>query len=206
VARGDARALPRLVALSGARTLVDVGGGPATYAIHLCKANPRLRATVLDHAGSLEIAREYVSRARLSGRIALRKADILRDPLGGPYDAALVSNILHGEDVPTNRRLLRRVHDALAPGGTLIVKDHLMDRSLTRPAAGAVFALTMLMYTRGRCYGLHEVRAWLEEAGFTPGVRRRVPGTSAVAILIARKRSAPTARRGRRGAGKAQRR
>jgi hypothetical protein len=160
MARGDALKLPRLVDLSRARTLVDLGGGPATYAIQLCKAYPRLRATLLDYPGSLAIAREYVARARLGRRIALRRA---------------------------NRRLLARVHGALAPGGIVIIKDHLMDRSLTRPPGGALFALTMLMYTRGRCYGLHEIRGWLAEAGFSRGVKRRVPGTSAVAILIARK-------------------
>jgi predicted O-methyltransferase YrrM len=187
-ARGDARRLPRLVDLSGARTLVDLGGGPGTYAIHLCRAYPRLRATILDYPGSLTVARENVRRARLGRRIALRKADILKDPLGGPYDAALLSNIVHGEDAATNRRLLARVHGALAPGGLLIVKDHLMDRSLTRPAGGAVFALTMLLYTRGRCYALHEIRDWLAGTGFSRGVKRRVPGTTSVAVLIARRR------------------
>jgi SAM-dependent methyltransferase len=189
MARGDALKLPRLVDLSRARTLVDLGGGPATYAIQLCKAYPRLRATLLDYPGSLAIAREYVARARLGRRIVLRRANILEDRFGGPYDAALLSNIVHGEDIETNRRLLARVHGALAPGGIVIIKDHLMDRSLTRPPGGALFALTMLMYTRGRCYGLHEIRGWLAEAGFSRGVKRRVPGTSAVAILIARKGS-----------------
>ena len=189
VARGDALALPRLVNLSSARNLVDIGGGPATYAIHLCKAYPKLTVTVLDHPGSLEVARGYVARSRLQKRITLKKTDILKDSLGGPYDAALLSNILHGERAATNRRLLKKIHGALTPGATLIVKDHLMNRTLTRPGGGALFALTMLMYTRGRCYGLHEIRGWLAEAGFTRGVKRRVPGTSAVAILVSRKHS-----------------
>ncbi|MFQ5459143.1 MAG: methyltransferase, partial [Myxococcota bacterium] len=190
IARGDARRLPRLVNLSSARSLVDIGGGPATYAIHLCKAYPKLTVTVLDHPGSLEVAREYVARARLQRRITLRNADILEDAFGGPYDCALLSNIVHGESAATNRRLLKKIHRSLAPGATLIVKDHLMDRSLTRPPGGAVFALTMLMYTQGRCYGLHEIRAWLAEAGFSRGVKRRVPGTSSVAILACRRLSA----------------
>lgn len=190
IARGDALAIPKLVNLAGARKLVDIGGGPATYAIHLCRAYPKLTVTVLDHSGSLAVARAYVARSRLQKRITLKKTDILKEPLGGPYDAALLSNIVHGEDAATNRRLLKKIHGALTPGATLIVKDHLMDRTLTRPPGGALFALTMLMYTKGRCYGLHEIRSWLAEAGFTRGVKRRVPGTSAVAILVSRKRSA----------------
>jgi hypothetical protein len=187
LARGDARALPRIVDLRRARTLVDLGGGPATYAVHFCRAYPKLEATVIDFRGSLGVAREVVAEYRLEDRVTLREGNILADPLGGPYDAALVSNIVHGEDLETNRRLMRRVSGALAPGGTIVVKDHLMDRSLTRPAGGAVFALTMLMYTPGRCYGAHEIAGWLREAGFGRPVVRRVPGTSSVAVMVARK-------------------
>jgi len=187
VARGDAFSLPRLVDLSRSRTLVDLGGGPGTYAIHLCKAYPRLHATIIDFRGSLGVAREIVAEHRMEDRIALREGNILTDPIDGPYDAALVSNIVHGEDFETNRRFMKKVFDALAPGGMIIVKDHLMDRSLTKPAGGAVFALAMLMYTPGRCYGAHEIKGWLEEAGFRGAVKRRIPGTTSVAVMIARK-------------------
>ncbi|OGP83022.1 MAG: hypothetical protein A2Y95_04600 [Deltaproteobacteria bacterium RBG_13_65_10] len=197
VGRGDALQLPRLVDLSRARRLVDLGGGPGTYAIHLCKANPKLRATVIDFRGSLVVAREVIGRYRMGKRITLRPGNILTDPLGGPYDAALVSNIIHGENDETNRHLFARVYDALTPGGTLIVKDHLMDRSLTSPASGAVFALTMLMYTGGRCYGLHEIRAWLHATGFHGARKRRIPGTTSVAILVARKPTVDNPRRPR---------
>jgi SAM-dependent methyltransferase len=185
VARGDARRLPGIVDLSRARTLVDLGGGPGTYAMHLCRRYPRLQATVIDFRGSLGAAREILAEHRMEDRVALREGNIFTDPIGGPWDAALVSNIVHGEDFETNRRFMKKVFDALSPGGLIIVKDHLMDRSLTRPAGGAVFALTMLMYTPGRCYGTHEIRGWLEEAGFRGAVKRRVPGTTSVAVLIA---------------------
>jgi hypothetical protein len=36
------------VDLAGRRRLLDLGGGPGTYAIHFCQANPELRATVFD--------------------------------------------------------------------------------------------------------------------------------------------------------------
>ena len=74
----------------------------------------------------------------MEDRVALREGNIFTDPIGGPWDAALVSNIVHGEDVETNRRFMRKVFDALSPGGLIVVKDHLMDRSLTKPAGGAV--------------------------------------------------------------------
>jgi len=187
VARGDALRLPAIVDLSRARTLIDLGGGPGTYAIHLCRAYPRLRATIMDFRGSLGVAREIVAEHGMEDRVTLREGNILTNPIGGPFDAALVSNIVHGEDFETNRRFMKKTFEALSPGGTIIVKDHLMDRSLTKPAGGAVFALTMLMYTRGRCYGTHEIKGWLDDAGFRGAVKRRVPGTTSVAVLVARK-------------------
>ena len=34
--------------LSNRRHLLDLGGGPGTYAIHFCLNNPQLKATVYD--------------------------------------------------------------------------------------------------------------------------------------------------------------
>ena len=38
--------------------------------------------------------------------------------------------------------------------------------SLTQPRAGAIFALYLLMATRGRDYSFEEVSRWLGDAGF----------------------------------------
>ncbi|TKB73408.1 MAG: hypothetical protein E8D45_09375 [Nitrospira sp.] len=50
--------LARQLDLRRARTLLDLGGGPGTYALAFMKKNLRLRATVCDRAPALAVARE----------------------------------------------------------------------------------------------------------------------------------------------------
>ena len=66
-----------------------------------------------------------------------------------------------------NRDLLRRVFAALAPGGRLVIQDHVMAEDRTTPRAGAMFAVNMLVGTeRGGTFTEGEYTAWLREAGF----------------------------------------
>ena len=50
----------------------------------------------------------------------------------------------------------------------MIVRDHVMESNRIKPEAGAMFAVNMLVNTKGgSTYTFDEIRTWLEEAGFT---------------------------------------
>jgi hypothetical protein len=67
-----------------------------------------------------------------------------------------------------NVELYRKVHGALEPGGRLVIRDHVMSDDHTQPRRGAVFAVNMLVGTAGGgTYSFAEIRAGLEDAGFT---------------------------------------
>jgi len=71
-----------------------------------------------------------------------------------------------------NRDLLTRAFAALAPGGRLVIQDHIMADAKTTPRAGALFAVNMLVNTEhGSTYSEREYAIWLEQAGFV-NVRR----------------------------------
>ena len=66
-----------------------------------------------------------------------------------------------------NDALFGRIFRALAPGGRLVIRDHVMEPDRTRPRAGALFAVNMLVGTAlGGTYTFDEIRAGLERAGF----------------------------------------
>ncbi len=165
-ARGDARVLADTLDLGGAQRLLDVGAGPGTYAIALCRRYPELRATIFDLPGTLAVTRKYVDASGVADRIELVAGDYLRDPLPTGHDLVFLSNIIHGEDEDTNRALVRKIHGALAAGGRLMIKDHVTDESGTSPAPAAIFSIAMLLFTRGRDYAFAEIRDWLVAAGF----------------------------------------
>jgi SAM-dependent methyltransferase len=167
-ARGDAEAMAKAIDWQDVAELLDVGSGPATYPITLCRRFPNLHATIIDLPGTLSITRRYVREAGLEKRIRLITGDYRADPIPGSYDMVFLSNIIHGEGEPDNAALIRKLAASLKAGGRLVVKDHVLNDSRAAPAVGAVFSLLMLLTTAaGRCYSFSEIKVWMEQAGLS---------------------------------------
>lgn len=167
VALQHAPTLAKQIDLRASRTLLDLGGGAGTHAMAFCRACPHLTATIFDLPETLVTTERMVKEAGLEDRIRLIPGDFNRDALGGPYGAVLMSDILHYQDFEANAALVKKVHDALAPAGRLIIKDRFLDEGGAGPAWTAVFAVHLLVNTeKGRCYTLAEATQWLKSAGF----------------------------------------
>jgi SAM-dependent methyltransferase len=146
--------------LSEGAHIIDVGGGHGRYAEELRALG--LRVTLFDLPMVVELARE-----RHADRLDYRAGDFQADDLGGPYDAALLSNIVHSESFEQNQELLRRVHAALRPGGIIVIKDMLVDDFGRYPEHAVFFGTTMLYYTaQGSTYTLSDIGNWCGAAGF----------------------------------------
>jgi SAM-dependent methyltransferase len=149
---------PRLP--SGARIL-DLGGGHGRYAQALAGAG--FSVELFDRELCVDIARERYGEA-----LTYRAGDFLADDLGGPFDAALLSNIVHGLGEGELASLFTRLAGALRPGGLLVVKDMFIDDHGADPPEAVFFGLAMLMYTReGRTYSVADMRRLFAAAGFS---------------------------------------
>lgn len=183
VGRESAGLLFERLDLAGVRTFLDVGGGPGAYALELCRRLPEARATVLDRAEVLEVTRERVAAARLGDRVELLPGDAFTTDLGGPWDLALLSNLLHVFGPEDGRRLVRRVAAALAPGGRLAIKEFVISEERDRPVGAALFAANMLVATDdGDVYTAETLAGWLSAAGLQPERPRALTGQSAVLV------------------------
>lgn len=150
-----------------ARALLDVGGATGTYSEAFLAASPALRATIFDLPPVVELARARLERAGLLDRVTLVAGDYHADPLPVGHDLALLSAVIHSNSPEQNLALYRRVHDALEPGGRIVIRDHVMEPERTSPRAGAIFAINMLVGTAGGgTYTYGEIRDGLEQAGF----------------------------------------
>ena len=160
-------ALAKRLELGGARTFLDLGGGAGTNAIAFCTVYPRLKATVFDLPQTLKTAERAIKEAGLDSRITLLPGDFNADPLGGPYDIVLMSEILHYQGPDANAALVKKTFTHLTKGGRLIIKDRFLDESRTSPAWVTAFAVHILVNTeRGRCYTVTDATEWMREAGF----------------------------------------
>ncbi len=166
-ARGDAEIVLKQLDLGRVKSMLDVGSGPATYPIEFCRRYSALKATIFDLPATLKVTDKFVRDAGMRDRIQLVPGDYRTDNISGTYDLVFLSNIIHGEGDEDNARLMAKLHGCIEAGGRIVIKDHILDDSRTRPASGAVFALLMLLTTeRGKCYSYTDVKTWLGNAGF----------------------------------------
>lgn len=175
-ARETARAIAKRLP-TGAHVL-DVGGGHGRYAHELVELG--LRATLFDKPVCVDFAHE--KHGKTLGYI---KGDFFRDELGGPYDGALLSNIVHGFSIEENERIVERLAKVVKPGGYLVFKDMFLDDLGAHPENAVTFGMTMLLYTNGgQSYAVAEMDALCRKHGFSP---IEIASFDDYALLFARK-------------------
>jgi acetylserotonin N-methyltransferase len=180
-----APAMAAALDLSGARRVLDIGGGSGIYACALCAAHPHVQAVVFDQAPVDRIARTLVAERGFAGRVEVSSGDMFTG-LPDNCDAHLFSNVLHDWDEPEVRRLLGRSRTALPAGGLLIIHDAFINAAKDGPLHVAEYSALLMHSTQGKCYSTAEYAALLSEAGFAPGPYH--PTVAGRGIMTARRR------------------
>ena len=152
--------------LGGRRHLLDLGGGPGTYAIHFCLANPELRATVYDLPTTEPFALRTIERFGLVDRIRFIPGNYIEEKIKGSYDVAWLSQILHGEGPGDCEKMIREAVSVLESGGLILVHDFILNENLDGPLFPALFSLNMLINTpEGQSYSEGQISSMLADAG-----------------------------------------
>lgn len=184
LAMGLAPQVAECFPLQGRTRLLDLGGGPGTYAIHFCLANPELSAVILDRPTTEPFARKTVAGYGLSERIDFIGGDFNSVPIaGGPYDVAWLSHILHSNSRSECERCIEKTVVAMEPGGVIMIHDFFLDDTKDGPEFPALFALNMLVGTDGgRAYSREEIVDMLEKSGVGQVVHHqfRAPNDSSI--------------------------
>lgn len=163
---GYAAYLGKQIDLSGRKKLLDLGGGPGTYAVHFCLNNPELKATVLDLPGSKPIADRTIKRFGAEDQVTFVGEDFNKAELKQEYDVVWLSHVIHGENPENSQQLIDKAVSSLKPGGLIMVHDYYMNDDMSGPLHPALFALNMLLVTKeGRSYSQNETIQFLEKAG-----------------------------------------
>jgi SAM-dependent methyltransferase len=187
IARDLAPKVAAMLDFTGVRRLLDLGGGPATYAITFAQANPELKATVFDLPMPIEIARENIANNGLTERVDTLAGNFLKDDIGTGYDFIWISQILHSQDEAQSQFIIAKAVAALNPGGTLAIQDFYLNPDGVSPTGAAMFGVHMLAVTpRGRAYTHNEVAAWMQAAGLA--APEFLESGMDASILVAKKR------------------
>ena len=123
--------------------ILDVGAGTARIPIALCQADMGARILAVDLADAmLAVARAHLERERLTDRIRLLKADAkLLAAEGDSYEGVISNTIVH--HIPEPAPVMAAMWNAVAPGGTLFVRD------LTRPETRTALDALVEQYAGG---------------------------------------------------------
>jgi hypothetical protein len=144
-----------LGAPSGGGRLLDVGGGPGTYARHFARAG--WQVTVMDLPESLELSAEELAR----DGIATVPGDATAGLPQGPWDCIYLGNFVHLFDGATAASLVGRAGAAIASGGLLALQEVVLESP-----QGPRFGVMMLLATDGGgSYSEADYRAWMAAAG-----------------------------------------
>jgi ubiquinone/menaquinone biosynthesis C-methylase UbiE len=159
--------------------VLDLAAGSGVWGIALAQASPLVQVTAVDWERVLATTKRTVARFKLEDRFRFVPGDLLEADFGSNYAVAILGHILHSEGVERSKALLRRVNDALRPGGTIAIAEFLVNAERTGPPQGLIFGVNMLVHTeQGGTYSFEEISAWLRESGFKNMRLLDAPGPS----------------------------
>jgi demethylspheroidene O-methyltransferase len=164
------------VDLRGTRHLMDVGGGTGSFVIAAAWAVPGARFTLVDLPAVAGPARDRLSAEGLAARVDVVPADFRTESLPHGADTITLNRVLYDHSDDTVRGLVAKVHDALPPGGRLIVSEPMAGGRRPERAGDAYFALYTMAMETGKARSQAEIAAILSGAGLadirTPRTRR----------------------------------
>ena len=188
-AMGIGREVIPMLALKESTTVLDLAGGPGTYAVLMAQSNPQLTCVTVDLPGVSAVAAELVAASDVANRVTCRAGDYHTDTYEpAAYDVVTIFGALHQEAPAQIRDILRRAYSALKPGGGIFILDMMTDATHTSPAFSALFALNMALTTdNGWVFSDDELKGWLRDAGFVSAETQPVPPPMPHCLVTARK-------------------
>ena len=162
-----ANKIATLVTQNRVGKLIDIGAGSGSYSAAILKKDNNATATLMDRAAAIKVAREIHKKKSIYKRLKFINGDLFSDDFGFGYNTVFLSNIVHIYNIYENKVILKKINKALVNGGRVILYDFFLKESRTEPYEAALFAVTMLLYTKtGKSYTYSEVRALLKKTGF----------------------------------------
>ncbi|HYM12614.1 MAG TPA: class I SAM-dependent methyltransferase [Bryobacterales bacterium] len=165
-------AAEQIAALTGASEgqpwkVLDVAAGHGMFGITLARHNPNAEIVALDWASVLAVALEHANVAGVAGRYRTLPGSAFEVDFGSGYDLVLLTNFLHHFDVPACEGFLRKVCQALRPGGRAVTLEFVPNDDRVSPPPAATFSMMMLGTTpSGDAYTFAELDRMFRNAGF----------------------------------------
>lgn len=169
--------------LTAYQSLIDVAGGTGQFARLVQQRYPDLITTVLDLP-------EVVSEAKTvqtQNKIRFVSTDMFQSPLPENTELFSLIRVLHDHDDEPVRQLLCRLHDALRPGGHLLIAEPMAGTVGAAPIGDTYFSFYLWAMGSGRPRTAEELQGMCLAAGFTRIREFKTPIPALTRLLVAEK-------------------
>lgn len=184
ISRGANQAIAQQAPWSQYGTFADVGTAQGDLAVQIAIANPHLNGFGYDLPEVGPIFEEYVSQHNLAGRLRFHPGNFFQDGLPN-VDVITMGHILHDWNLDEKKMLLRKAHQALNPGGAVIIYEALIDDDRSQNAFGLLASLNMLIETPGGFdYTGQDCISWMREIGFREATVHHLHGPDSMVVGI----------------------
>lgn len=169
---------------NGKLKILDIAAGHGLFGLAFAKRNPNAEVTAVDWRNVLAVAEENAAAAGVAERYHLNPGSAFEVDYGSGFDLVLFTNFLHHFDPPTCETLLRKAHEALAPGGRAVTLEFVPNDDRVSPPEAAAFSMMMLGSTpSGDAYTFRELAGMMQNAGFDRNELHQLPPTLQHAII-----------------------
>jgi SAM-dependent methyltransferase len=167
-------------------TFTDVGGARGNVAARIALAHPHLRGAVVDLPALRPLFDELMRHLGTAERVRFHGGDFFVDPLPAS-DVLIMGHVLADWPPDKRMRLLRSGHEAMAPGGTIVIYDAMID-----PGQHDVETLlqrinSAMIRDDNSAYSVSDCKGYLRAAGFEVERVFRADTITRDHVVVARK-------------------
>lgn len=127
-----AEMVSNLPEFSSFEKMLGLGGGPGLIEIAIVGSHPKMKGIIFDRPAIVSVAENFIKEYEMEDRMEILAGDYNYDSIGEGYDLILAANSLHycKGDMSS---LMKKICDALNPGGIFISLHEGLTHERTRP-------------------------------------------------------------------------
>jgi SAM-dependent methyltransferase len=152
------------------RTL-DLGAGSGIIGIAVTAAHPSMHCVLFEQSAVAVVAREVVAEYGMEDRVTVMQGSYMEDDIGSGYDLVMAHFTLNFYRDRLDE-LMRKVRDALNPGGVFLVTSDGLNRDKTAPMATVISWLPTKLLGMDMSFQSGQIARAMHTAGFVSTERQ----------------------------------
>lgn len=168
---------------SAHKSMLDIGGGSGAFTAAIAATAPHVQFGIFDLPDVISEARTRLAPAQ----IEFHPGSFKENAIPTDYDLITLVRILHDHDDDVVLALLRKIYDALPPGGRLLIVEPMAGSANAQRMGDAYFGLYLWAMGSGRPRTAAETIDMLKQTGFTNINRAKTALPIITSALVAKK-------------------